>query len=648
MPVKVHLPSGDTLLGSLSYTANGPDLSIKGSSEPNFENERIELSLLDSETENNLSLHHNTRFEYLSNSVIKKYSIDSLPLQEMYPPSSKGWISHLSESGTEAIFSIQRIIGENRHLLSVVDLATNKMRMIHPIHTYEIDVLFMETDWDRYNRIVDESSADIAEVPLLDLLNGPTASWSKLAELLDGVNIPNLKLGSTMRETMEQLVPNSFPDNIRLELMAFLAYVTNSQIPEEDPVDFQITMRKRFQSAPLLRLLVYSHVQCLIEGIKPPQYVRIMAMADKGLLRTGVEPSPIETDPWVTTWHRLMEMFPDSKGRIIDIAKELNKAQDILTQLPISKLEAKKSRESWIDRFSMIRNGLMIRGYVQENRLGLVKLAYLGGTHRWPHKHLAWLARLGNPESKPPYIQIMVMPSSAATTLTRLRERISRIDWSASRINYRLCNPRNLLWKANLAPIIQSFSRQRSIKELNKEFGFYTNGNIRIPNEAEARVIDLASFGMYLSSLELGSYNELLKMPIDSMKEILGRFQDQGVIQLHYFSYLAGLVSLCIEMKGELNQLNSFARASLIHLPSAQALISEKNQVCYILGRVPEQSAFEILTNLPARASEHGLYLKSYRVSAYVDYLHNLHQRLIKADGLWDDDISNFLSQIRT
>ncbi len=40
--------------------------------------------------------------------------------------------------------------------------------------------------------------------------------------------------------------------------------------------------------------------------------------------------------------------------------------------------------------------------------------------------------------------------------------------------------------------------------------------------------------------------------------------------------------------------------------------------------------------------------IKIYRVNAYAAYTHNLYQRLLRPDGTWDDDISGFLSQIRS
>ena len=47
------------------------------------------------------------------------------------------------------------------------------------------------------------------------------------------------------------------------------------------------------------------------------------------------------------------------------------------------------------------------------------------------------------------------------------------------------------------------------------------------------------------------------------------------------------------------------------------------------------------------KASEYGMDIKMFRVSAYAAYTHNLYERLLTSEGTWDDDISGLLNQIR-
>jgi hypothetical protein len=314
----------------------------------------------------------------------------------------------------------------------------------------------------------------------------------------------------------------------------------------------------------------------------------------------------------------------------------------------VSKEDAKKSRTSWNERFALIRAGLMFRGYVQEQRIGLNKLVFLGRTNRWPHLHLAWSARLGTPENNPPYIQVMVMPNTAITKLNRLRQKTSLIDWSTTRVNFQLYNPKTNSWKTNLARLRNSFTSSLTLSKLNKEFNVSSKQKIFTPDLEIVKLLDLATFGMYLSSLESGSYNKDLQMSSESIKEKIESLQNLGVLQVQYFAYLSGLVSICLEIKGDINRIYAITRVLLKTIPSAKVLISEKDTTCYVIGRVPEQSAYEILTDYPKIAAEHDINLNGYRVSAYVDYLHNLHERLLSKDGTWNDDISGLLSQFRS
>ncbi|MCK4568259.1 MAG: hypothetical protein KAU48_13220, partial [Candidatus Thorarchaeota archaeon] len=249
---------------------------------------------------------------------------------------------------------------------------------------------------------------------------------------------------------------------------------------------------------------------------------------------------------------------------------------------------------------------------------------------------------------KPPYIQVMVMPPTAAERILLVRPNIARIDWSASRINYKLYNSKNERWKANISQIRRSFSGTRSLKQLEKEFDVQRDGSLLTPNLEEAKVLDLVSWGMYLQSLEIGYYySELYQIPRDVLVNTLTKFKQLGAFQLQYFTYLSGMVSFCLEIKGNIQQLYSIARASLMHLPSATVMVSEASKVCYVLGRVPEESAYEMLVDLLSKAQDCNLALKGYRMTAFGGYVHNLYQRLYKSDGTWDDDVSGFLSQIR-
>ncbi|MGY5879089.1 MAG: hypothetical protein RTV31_02515, partial [Candidatus Thorarchaeota archaeon] len=290
-------------------------------------------------------------------------------------------------------------------------------------------------------------------------------------------------------------------------------------------------------------------------------------------------------------------------SRILDKVTELNENQVIMSGLPITKEDALLSREAWIDRFAMIQNSLQIRGHVQNRNLGLRTLIYVGGAHRWPHKHLAWTARLGNPAKKPPYIQVMVMPPSAAERIRRLRPNISEVFWSASKINYNLFSGSTQKWKTNTTRILQSLENQRSMKQLEREFGVKLLGKVFIPTLNETRVLGLMTWAMFMNSLELGEYNEFLGMDGNQFKEILTKLSSREIIQIQYHLPMAGLASVSLVCNGPSQKIQSLTRALLKHTPSTTARISKEGEQCYAMSRMPEESVYDISTQLPSKAA---------------------------------------------
>jgi hypothetical protein len=140
-------------------------------------------------------------------------------------------------------------------------------------------------------------------------------------------------------------------------------------------------------------------------------------------------------------------------------------------------------------------------------------------------------------------------------------------------------------------------------------------------------------------------------MSRNAVKEKLVSFKNKGIMDIQYFPTVYGLASICLEIEGNVKQLNSLARATLKHLPSTTAMISEDDEKCFIMARVPEETAYSLLVNLPAKAIEYDLAMKGYRVTAYAGYIHNLYQRLLQpggSDDIWDSDVSGLLSQMRS
>ncbi len=644
--VIVYTPEKEAREGWLTYSIEGPRITLEdgivylSSNFPNDMNFTIPATSL---REFQIPLTEYEKVEFVSRSIVKTYSSSPTLQNEMYPKSTEQWVTYLSEYGINALFVTHPLAESSRYLLIIIEIESGHLLSAIKINSYELGLLFMKRDWDIYAEIFSEINPSIRKSIISELLDSSPPDWSEMASLVKGVNVPNLAIGKSMRESMDQLVPKSFPANVREELMAFLALITKQEIPNEDP----LVISSKYRTTPLLSTLIFHHIHCLIMGEQPPQYVRLFIMADRGTLRTGMQPTveASERNPWSVAWIQLTNMVPNRRGRIFNLLSNLDPEREIITRLPVFQKEAAESRTKWADRFALILYNSSIRGHVQNQKIGLRTLIYVGSAHRWPHRHLAWTARLGNPNEKPPYIQVMVMPQSAAERVRRVRRNISEELWSTMTANFGLYNNETQKWKANTTRILQSISSKRTLKQLGREFNVKTDDNIRIPSLEEAKLLGFFSRGMYLSSLEEGNYDKYLGLNQERLTDVISNLMSSGIIHPQYFIHMLGLVSLCTIAKGPALNIQSLSRSFLKHTPSTTVRLMNGGNESIILSRMPEDAAYEISTKLPSLSNDE-LEVK-IMVNAYAAYTLNLYERLLLPDGTWDDDITGFLSQIR-
>ena len=644
--ILVYSPSGKTENAVLTWSEIGAEIRLAN-------NIRIQTASHEEDLEFSLRyeikgipVSTGEKVRLKSYAKIRKLSEASLGQYEMYPPSSDGWITMLSNSGKDVVMIIHELAGSDKLLMIIIDRDNGELITSHKIQSFETGILRLETDYDAYRKLFTEYDSTNREKLLAAILDTPPPSWNELANLVEGVSVPNLRIGETMRETMNQLVPKSFPETIREELMAFLSLIISIRIPKADPLEYNT----QYRSTPLLHSLLFHHIQSLIEGDNPPQYVKIFAMADRKVLPDRIQPTAesIEKNPWDIAWYKLTNMFPNRRGRIIDIISKLSTGTISSAGLPITREDARDSKEAWIDRFALILYSLQLRAHVNNQKLGLKTLIYIGGAHRWPHEHLFYSARLGNPTEKPPYLQLMIMPPVAAERILRLRSNIMDVEWSKSLINYDLFSNKTLSWRVHTSRIIESINGQKTLKNLKQEFDTIRSDKIKAPSKIESKVLGFISWGFYLNSLELGQYDRHLGIDKESLLVILNDFSENGIIDLQYYLPMAGLASLCLVCDGPSQNVQSLTRAFLKHTPSTTANIADSGKRSYILARIPESSVFDIFTRLPERAQANEMQVKIYRVNAYAAYTHNFYERILRDDLSWNDDISGFMSQLRS
>ena len=642
-PIIIHPRKGDTNQGMLYYRSEGPVVVL---------NNGDVLDDIDGATfsvSEGSRLAQMTKIDPGSRILVKPEIIVELNYSptrtsdfQMYPPSTGGWLTHVVESGTKSVFTIQRIIGKNKSFLTIV--GKTSMEMFHAgfIQPYESSIISMDPDWDVLNEIY---YADVSESDVFSTLKEKSLPWSTLAKLVEGVTIPDLTIGKTMEETLVQLVPESFSPNVRKQIMAFLAWLDRAEIPKEDPIDFVMKHR----SASVYDSLVRNHVQCMLDNVEPPPYIRILHMADRGQIELAQRPQleAAEQDSWTLVLLKLHELFPDWTGRVVEDITSLQNKGKIITELPVSRDEAITSRKAWSTRFAMANEGLTIRGYISKESIGLIPAIYVGSAHRWPHKHLVWSARLGYGTEKPQYIQIMVMPKSALERVSRIIPTVRLVIWDMASVNVLLYNDRERKWNLRTSLIIKSLERKRSVKQLTNEFGGWKGKKTYPLSQKQVKVLDLISWGMTLGDLETERYARYYGIDNLTIKQELDNMHKQGIFALQYFLIPEKLRSLCIIAKGQSENICSMSRAFLKHTPSTQVRITDGGTSCVIVSRVPEDEYYNLITKLNDAANDTGISLKIAPISAYAGYRNNLYSRLLKDDGSWDDDVSGLLSQVR-
>ncbi|MFX1484918.1 MAG: hypothetical protein ACFFCP_17205, partial [Promethearchaeota archaeon] len=642
IPVRIYQNTGEVHRGMLFYREEGPSIELQ-SGVPYGSTDDVVFSFFeDSPFQKAGRVDSNIRI-HLNPEIVEKihYSPTKLTRLSMYPPSSNGWLSHVVEDGIESLITIQNIIGKNRKFLTIIDCSTNELYLASIIQSYESNILTMDRDWNVYNRI---TLSDVPDVDIFEILCQKSPSWSILSKLTEGVAIPNLSRLETMEETFNQLVPRSFPPFIRRQIMAFLAWLETAELPKEDPIDFM----NKYRSVEVFRTLVLGHLQCMLDGVEPPDYIRTMLLADRGSLEIPQRPrvEAVEEDPWNLVRSKLDEKFPDWMGRVIAFAIDLQNQGRISMKLPISRELANKSVGDWITRFALVRYQLFMRGHVHKESIGLKTAIYVGGAHRWPHKHIEWSARLGYDYEKPQYIQIMVMPPTTLERVSRIIPTVRLVDWESSSVNLALYNNKQRKWNLKSALLTKSLKRKRSFKQLKNEFETRTIKRNYIISQENAKILDLISWGFYLSSLESERYSKYYGITNDEIEKELETMYDYGVFDLQYFLVPEKLRSICFMAKGQVDNICSMARAFLKYAPSTQVRITNGGASCVIVSRVPEDDHYNLVKSLNNSAIESELSLRIYPVSAYAGYRNDLYSRLLKMNGEWDDDVSGLLDQV--
>jgi hypothetical protein len=572
-----------------------------------------------------------------------------------YPPSTLGWYGR-ARFGVDDFFYIVQKRTNDRLWLTIVD-ENGMIQESHRIKNHEFPILKMKDDYHytaESNKMLLPENPEKVRAEILSLLDGPPLEWGELLRITQDVDVQRLRVGKDMNESLDSVVPLQYNKDAREEIKAFLAWVLKKRDIEEDPLIFSHKTKVAFHFSNL----VFAHVICNHLQIKPPHYVDLMYSAVKnqtewaGLVHDGIGGKGV--------WHLPSQILTSSvwtyvlskTDRSIEIVKGLNRTDQVITKLPISYMQAKKSRSAYIDRLIMTSplGRIRLTAQVRPEAIGLKYMIYIGRAHMYPHKHMVDCAVVGKSEKNPEHIQTMIMPLKAAEAVKRARPRTLEIDWYAWRGNYNLYDSARKEWKISIARIVSSLNYEKTIIDLRKEFGKEIDNKIYNLTELEAKTLDLVSGKLFLDSLENCRFLENIGFSNEQLEITLTRLKNAGVADIYYIprmTFYRGLSLIMIFMQGPQESICSAARAFLRYTPTARVFVGQGGKIVISMISIPLRTLSTFATELNDSAKESDVSLRIMIPRSYTSYTHNLYQRLLLEDDVsefvWDDDVSEFV-----
>ncbi len=581
--------------------------------------------------------------------VIRPYAGDvGHVVEDVFPPSSGGFYGRMKLGGKKAVYVVQQIEGDSKLWLLIGDPKTGGVFESQMIHAYEAEAIKLLENKD-FQNLLDwsmlENDLEKDRIDVLEVLDEPSPSWEDIAKLVSDVTIDNLKLGVSMRDTLSQFVPDSFPDSIREELMAFLAFANRPEILMEDPVDFSW----RTYSFQSFGNLIRGHLRCILSDNPWPPYIKYLRLAEKKRLQRPIVTLDANIEsPWDIFRQKVNEAFPNWTGIAINSAKDLTKSGKVITKMPATRSRAKKSKRVWKERLAAVSYGLRIRGHINSGTIGLTDLVYLGAAYRWPHRHMKFITKLGSSESNPPHIHVMTMPKTAAERVKRFLPNVMEVAWSARTANLDLYDHTSESWYVSVSRIVESIDRESSRRRLVKRFTRSSQRDTYQLNFDEAKVAGLVSKDIFLVDFEKPGRFNYWGLSGNRIHSILANLYQRGIVDITYGVSDAQLVSIATVAQGKSKYITSLTESFLDYSATSLAMLNKSSDMVVILSMLPEEAAYELVAELPRYGILKDVMIRCMRPTAFRSFTFDLYHRLLKDDGTWDDDVTAFLSQARS
>jgi len=585
--------------------------------------------------------------------------------EDIFPPSSGGFYGRIRSGREKAVFIVQKIVHDTKLWLIIGDSRTGKIFETQIIQPYEAEALGLTDDQEiieSWDEEVWSDKRELLEKEIIKILEGPSPSWSTISKLFVGSYISDdLVREKTIRETLTQLVPESFSEDVRDHLMAFLAFVMLDEIEAEESLDSSFAMMDWIEiedlldpssylySALIFSSLIRGHLRCKIDNVKWPSYLDIIQQSASGQIGQPKRTMPDTPDSSQRVLlQKMFESFPKWFGTAITSAQELNEAKRLKLRLPISIPQAKKSKKMWKKRIAAMNYGLRIGGHVNPNTIGLSELVYIGVAYRWPHRHMRYITRLGEVSDNPPHLQIITAPPSAVERIIRTLPSSIKVAWSNRTVNLTLYDIESDSWKIPIDRILTSVNEPLSKRKLTRRFGSSANSKIYQTTPVEAKVLGIASSLVNLEDFEIPGYFKYWDMSRKDVSSIIMKLHKEGVLDISYEVVDLRLVSLATIIQGSSEEVTSIVDALLNFAPTSVAMLNKQFDTGIVMSKFPEDVAYRLASKLTQLGLQTKVGIRCMRPRAFRSYTSTLYHRLLKPDGTWDEDVSAFLSQARS
>jgi len=551
-------------------------------------------------------------------------SVDS----SMYPPDTNLWYTRMLRGNEIVTFFLHTIQESAKYYLAIV----HDCRLIqaHAIRQYEAGALRYETNAELWRKGRAAIDSDFDAFAILD---NPRPDWKCIHKLTTDIRA-DIR-GETVGESFDTLVPPQWPTEVRQELKAFLAYICKGR-PEEDPLDFF----PRFEKYRMLYGLLMAHYRSMIQSVDAFPYVRCMWEAQSQQLGISnlILPEEVELQPWYIFRYNVYERTLAFE-HATEIIENLNTSGKITTRLPITQKEAEESEDAWIKRMWMMAMGLRIRPHVRAPVLGLQEVVYLGRAQRWPHKHLRFMARVGEFNENHFYFHHMLMPPLAFQQIKTPVRELSKIAFSANTANYHLYNPEHKTWNIDLESL--ESPGNLSLDILKSKFGRARDGFIGPLSMTQAAILDYIVSQGYLAAMETYGGIPGRNIDQDTVERFLYFMRDGGAVDLSYQVSPYGLPTTLIQASGKALDVCSLVSRLLESLPTCRSYVVDGGCHAYILARFARKDKKPLLESI----SNNNCKLGVSNVSAVRAFTRRFYQSLLTAQGEWDTNVSEILSQ---